>query len=277
MSYADKFRKPGGKILDNVDGTITSVTFLAAMMDGSKPKKGVPCPLWAVVNIDQDGKSDPQLQYLKVCGTGGDTEWKISKDGKTATPLSETIGIWRTEDGLQPFLTSLVDEAGFDEARLPEPVGAPLNFACLVGERFRFVQKLRTDEWALDPKNYRVAKKTGKTYQRTFLAVSEFYTTVSSRLQHGKPNGRVTIGEETPELADIAPKALKTLKAVLKKADSPILYTELKLKVQTALMGDSDRNAVWAYLSDPGRVASLPGVLFDPAATPATVSLDIHF
>jgi len=280
-SMLDRFKKGGGGYLNNVDGTIASLVFTSTRPDSRR--QGVPptlnkdgemransksidfTPLFVRALIDVDGKDEQQETHLMA---GDGAQWTISKNGKTVTPRSEDAQFWGGVEW-HKFLTSVV-EAGYDESQLPtlEP-GEPVTFDMLEGERFRFVQ--RRDEEKTTKLGKRKDAKTGREYDRTYLAVAKYYGA------NGNGNGAVQGAMEETN-AEIAELGKKTLLKVLRLAKGgTIKYADLKLKVTTALMGtplNDQKSEIRAWLEDEDNLKKIPGVAYDQTDKNRPISLE---
>ena len=253
----------GGGFLSNVDATISGYTFTTKrpMSKVAGPVKSSDfTPLFVRAEFKVDGAKDAQETSLMA---GDGSQWRISKNGHIITPLTEEARLWGGVD-FHTFLTTLVKPVdggpGYDEANFPamEP-GEPITFACLIGERVRLVQKV--DEVKTAKLGKRRDPKTGKEYDRTYLAVAKYYGTAqTTAAKHGKPNGNVA---DDTEVAELAAKTLANI--LLDASGSTIKYADLKIKTMTALAGNALRDPVYTYLSDKANLGTISGIVYYPA------------
>ena len=257
----------GGGFLSKVDATISGYTFTTnrpMSKTGGPVKKSSDfdfTPLFVRAEFTVDGAENAQETSLMA---GDGSQWRISKDGKTVKPMTEEAKLWGGVD-FHTFLTTLVKPLdggpGYDEAKLPamEP-GEPITFTCLLGERVRLVQVV--DEAKTAKLGKRRDPKTGKEYDRTYLAVAKYYGTAqtTTAAKHGKPNGDVASDTEVAELA-----AKTMIKMLCGAKDNAIKYGDLKVKTTTALMGNALRDPVYAYLADRANLGTIPGTIYNPA------------
>ena len=265
MGALSKFKSSGGGgFLNNVDATISGYVFTTnrPMSKTAGPTKSSEfTPLFVRAEFTVDGAEEAQETSLMA---GDGSQWRISKNGQTITPLTEEARLWGGVD-FHTFLTTLVKPVdggpGYNEDHLPamEP-GEPISFECLLGERVRLVQKV--DEAKTAKLGKRRDPKTGKEYDRTYLAVAKYYgkdqTTAAAK--HGKPNGDVAGDTEVAELA------VKTMTKMLRGAKgNAIKYADIKLKTTSALMGNALRDPVRTYLEDRRNLGAIPGTIYNPA------------
>lgn len=278
MGLLDNLKRRQSGFLNGVDGTMT-VRFVtdrpmpkdpAARREAErKAKFDKELPLFMRVSVVRDGAKVADESSLRF---GRASDWVISNDGCKLSAQVDVAQIWGGFDAAI-FLESVV-RAGFSESDLPscEP-GQDCDFSALNGQRFRFVQVPRTDDYAKEHKR-KAKNRAGveKEYDLTSLAVSVYYgaqsTTKSGR---GKTNGAAHDDE------DLAAISTETLLDVLGDAkDHSIKFSELKLAVTKRLVKSpyKDRRVeIYTWLEDEKNLLNIDSVSYDQSSAGREITL----
>jgi hypothetical protein len=241
--------KKGGGFLNNVVGIIANYEFTTVFPGGDgkprkpKPGKEVFNSLYFVLTADIDGADKPATTTLWA---GSADDFEISDDGKTLTPVDDSVGLRMTTD-LGKFLASLVcpdNGDGFPEENLPDD-GEPINYEAILGTRVNFIQAQDAEAMAKSAKTWRQSGgkfnehgqkkgKDGKYYNLTYLIVDAVLALP---------------GTEPKAVAKTATKAGKATKTNgVEAVDITALATEALL----AILADNDNEI---------KKAALPGAL----------------
>ena len=264
--------KQGGGFLNNVDGVITDYEFTTEFPGGGGDKKrkkngkGDFAPLYMVLSARVDGADEDVTTTLFV---GGASDFDISDDGKTITPV-EGAGI-RANSGLGKFIASMV-EHGFDETELPED---EINFEPIIGQRVRFVQVVNKE--ATEKYGKRKARVGKGEYDRTDLAVSAVYGKADRKATRvsKKGNGAVaaTPGRGKKQDEDVTELATATLLEILAANKGSIDKARLPNKVTLALVKHPQRDEVRRLVYSDEFLATEQGWTYDQSSKTQTIEL----
>lgn len=295
----------GGGILKRKDGTILDIEFTPTHPNpkmAPKPDARM-IPLWAVLQIQEDGREEVSVQSLRV---GSVDDFEVVLDGKGVSGTAQ----FRKTEGFAIFMESLAHPRdggeGQPEDTYPEdPEGLIADYTNLRGTRVMFDQV--NDESDYAKKNPRKAKdkdgkpildKSGKqvTYPLQHLVVAQYYGQVDvSKLQApksvgsgkapaaaakastgGRPAARTTAATAGTTLDPIAVQAraeAEILKAATSTKGKPLSKTKLMVKLLTALGGETQQlnDAVRLWADNDANLAQVDGISYDAGKKELTV------
>ena len=174
--------KKGGGFLNNVAGVISDYEFTDTFPGTDGPKDGAAFnPLYFVLSADVDG-AEKTAQTTLFAGSADDFE--ISKDGKTLTPVDDSVGIRATSQA-GAFIAALCapeNGDGFPEENLPDE-GEDINYEAIIGTRVNFIQvkdeaamKKAAKNWRksggkFNEQGQKKAKDGDRYYDQTYTSV----------------------------------------------------------------------------------------------------------
>lgn len=187
------FRKSGGGKLNNVDGTISTLTFTTKPF-GEKTSDKFGDAMYAVLEITPDGSDEAVFTPLKIGDADGyevdaDRPYWLSTDKADIIHPSSQFG---------KLLGSMVEAGMSSESIVESDDAQEADFTVLVGGRFHFLYK---DDVELQAKfgKKKVKTKDGKNIEvdRRFLAVSAVYALGEGGVV-AAPTGKTSAKKETP-------------------------------------------------------------------------------
>lgn len=241
------FKQSGG-FLNNVDGAIVDYDFTTVFpgKDGKPAKKAKGQPdfgekVYMVLSVQQDGSEELKTTTLSA---GSAEFFEISEDGKTLTAPDGGPVSMSASCAVAKFIGSLID-AGFPETSLSDDEDS-INFEPIIGTRVRFLQVV--NEQTTKEYGKKVDKKTGKSYDRKNLTVSdvlslpgEQQTSKTTKGVKAAPTGKgkpVTAAKGKANGAvkvDLEELAAETLLAILADNDGTIDKSKLPAKIAMKL------------------------------------------
>ena len=232
MDRPSLFRKQTGGRLNGVEGTITGLelTTVFPFGEGTSKFKDAGTPIYAVLTVRPDGADEDVIEPLKA---GKEEDFTIEDDGVSMVPANEGQGI-HPSSKFGKLLGSAVengngmlteDNLGF--TNWPEN---KLNFGALVGARVRFT---RIKDAELQEKfGKKKDKKSGKEYDRDYLAIAEVFSVAGAKASKGKP----VVGKKAAVVEFDAQDAADTvLPVIVEKAGGTLQKRQLSAKLQVTL------------------------------------------
>ncbi len=224
------FRKSGGGFLNNVDATITNYQFTDEFngnpFTAGKNAQGKEKfhSLYVALSARVDGAEEDVTTTLFA---GGFDDFDVSEDGFTLT--SDEDKQLGGGTAFAKLIQSLV-EAGFDENLLPED---EINYQAIIGTRVRFTQQ--KDEAGTAKLGKRVDKKTGKSYDRQDLVITNVYSLPDAKPAKGGKVTKPAAGKagKAPAGVDVAELATQTLIDILSAAKGKTIP---KAKISMAVL-----------------------------------------
>jgi hypothetical protein len=258
-----QFKKVGGGFLDNVTGTIHSITWTDIPPGGEKPNAKQNeefISLFGLLKFTPDGAEEAVTQHLWA---GNALDFNISDDGFVLEPVEENGGL-RGNSTFTRFIDTLVapindPENGFDEMLLPED---EISYAAVSGSRVTLVQEIDPTMKGKKRKDKKDPKKE-YDYKRTvvanFLGMAEV-----------KKTGKAIAGKSAPakgkpaKTVDVAEVATEAVVRYLESApDNTLLKGKLRLRaLADGKLDDSIRTEVIDYFME--NLDSLEGVNYTP-------------
>lgn len=294
----------GGGILKRKDGTVLSIEFTPTHPNPKMAPKADAkfIPLWAVLNIQEDGREEVSVQTLRV---GSVDDFEVVLDGRGVSGTAQ----FRKTEAFAIFMESLEHPRDGGEGQpadtYPEdPEGLIADYTNIAGTRVMFDQV--NDESDYAKKNPRKAKdkETGKplldkngkqvTYPLQHLVVAQYYGQVDvSKLAKpasagkttaaaaktstgGRPTAAKVTAPAAGSLDAIAVQAraeAEILKAVTAKKGKPLSKTKLMVNLLTALGGDTQQlnDAVRLWAENDANLAQVDGIDYDAAKKELTL------
>lgn len=186
MSFAQNLTAGGrGGYLNGVD-----VLWRRAEFTTCPPRSTVPSKLvYLVPTLYEEAKSQDTTTHILL----GDIErYRISEDKQSVTGVNGEPVTVSQGSAVGVFVASLL-KAGFSDDKLPRIVeGDPLEFSCLVGQRFHVIQTKN-----LTAKTQRIDKNTGVAYDRTHTVVSAILEPAEGAASVSRGNGSTGTGTGT--------------------------------------------------------------------------------
>ena len=198
MSFAQNLKAGGGGgYLNGVD-----VLWRRAEFTTCPPRSTVPSKLvYLVPTLHEEAKGQDTTTHMLL---GGTERYRISEDKQSVTGVSAGPVEVSQGSAVGVFVASLL-KAGFSDDKLPRIVeGDPLEFSCLVGQRFHVI---RTKN--LTAKTQRIDKNTGIAYDRTHTVVSAILEPAEGAASVSRGNG--SAGTDTGTVVFETEKLLRTL------------------------------------------------------------------
>ncbi len=251
--------KRGGGFLNNVDATITGITFLVGETAEVKkgPRKGEDfTPLSMEVSFRQDNADEDVSKRLLI----GDAAQfgEVSDDGSTLyTPEGQTI-YGSSEAGI--FVNSLVNPEvgeGFPEDRLSDST-EEIEYKAVIGTRVHLVQVARTGKRA----GTQVSKKDNKTYELRDLTVGEVLELpLAGKRQQAAKGKTAAKAEPDNDVAEIAGERLVAYVTAAPKQTLQKAKLRVKISTDKELADDAAlRTEVIKYLTGAGSDDNIAGV-----------------
>ena len=256
MDRPSLFRKQTGGRLNGVEGTITGLelTTVFPFGEGTSKFKDAGTPIYAVLTVRPDGADEDIIEPLKA---GKEEDFTIEDDGVSMVPANEGQGI-HPSSKFGKLLGSAVensngmlteDNLGF--TNWPEN---KLSFGALVGARVRFT---RIKDAELQEKfGKKKDKKSGKEYDRDYLAIAEVFSVAGAKAGKGKPAGKSGRLVSANELVfDAQDAADAVLPVIVEKAGGTLLRARLSAQVQVMLTAKhplgAHKSEILAVITDP--------------------------
>lgn len=251
MDRPSLFRKQTGGRLNGVEGTITGLelTTVFPFGEGTSKFKDAGTPIYAVLTVRPDGADEDIIEPLKA---GKEEDFTIEDDAMSLTPANEGQGI-HPSSKFGKLLGSLVENSNgqFSEENLgftnwPEN---RLNFGAMVGARVKFT---RVKDAELQEKfGKKKDKKSGKEYDRDYLAVAEVFSVAASKGKSGKPSA----GKSKAVEFDAQDAADTVLPVIVEKAGGTLLRARLSAQAQVMLTAKhplgAHKSEILAVIMDP--------------------------
>ena len=232
MDRPSLFRKATGGRLNGVEGTITGLELTTTFPfgEGTSKFKDAGTPIYAVLTVRPDGADEDIIEPLKA---GKEEDFTIEDDAMSLTPANEGQGI-HPSSKFGKLLGSLVENSNgqFSEETLgftnwPEN---RLNFGAMVGARVKFT---RVKDAELQEKfGKKKDKKSGKEYDRDYLAVAEVFSVVTPK---GSKSGKPSAGKSKAVEFDAQDAADTVLPVIVEKAGGTLQKRQLSAKLQVTL------------------------------------------
>lgn len=255
--------KKGGGFLDGVVGVITDYQltdeFNGEPYDPTKKIKDYktgkpvapPHTLNVLLSVVPDGAEEAITTNLRA---GNFEEWEVSEDGHVLTPVEDGRAL--SGNSAWAKLMSSLEEAGHPTGvQSDDAEEGTYDFTPIIGSRCKFEQ--RVDAERTSKFGPRKDKKTGRTYDRRDLVVSEFYEIVEVgsgksskkaakvgpvKAAGGKLNGKISKPEPIDD--DLEAFTKETLLNILAAAGGPLAKNKLSTKVLTTIPKDPRREDV---------------------------------
>ncbi len=187
------------------------------------------------------------MKFTLVCKKHGYDDFDVSEDGYTLT--SDEDKQLGGGTAFAKLIQSLV-EAGFDENLLPED---EINYQAIIGTRVRFTQQ--KDEAGTAKLGKRVDKKTGKSYDRQDLVITNVYSLPEA--PKASKGGKAAVkpaagkGAKVGTAVDIAELATETLVNILTASKGKsIPKAKISMAVLRLLAKHANREEVRGLLNN---------------------------